>query len=104
MIATPTAKEKRTMSEDTMTPERVVRRGSGEPGTVSLSGIEGRGRAVRPPWWRRWRDRLQKRSLVLTRAGLLELLLELIQVVPALRTRTRRLPDGAKTANGLKAV
>ena len=36
------------MSDDTMTPALVVRRGSGEPGTVSLSGIEGRGRAVQP--------------------------------------------------------
>ena len=36
------------MSDDTMTPGCVVRRGSGEPGTVSLSGIEGRGRAVNP--------------------------------------------------------
>ena len=103
-IATPTRKGNRTMSDDAMTRERVVRRGSGEPGNVSLSGIEGRGRAVQPPRWRRWRDWLQEKSQVLAKAGLLKLLLELIQVAPALRTRTRRLPDGAKTADGLKAV
>ena len=32
------------MSDDAMTRERVVRRGSGEPGTVSLSGNRGQGK------------------------------------------------------------
>ena len=39
------------------------------------------------PRWRRWRDWLQKRSLVLTRAGLLELLLELVKPGAAYRTK-----------------
>ena len=39
-------------------PAPVVRTGSGERGSVSVSGIEGRGRAIRPsppkpPWYKR---------------------------------------------------
>ena len=80
---------------------------SDEPIRLSMSARAGDPRAsfnlsvVRPPRWRRWRDWLQEKFQVLAKAGLLKLLLELIQVAPALRTRTRKLPDGA---DGLKAV
>ena len=47
------------MNHDAMARGRVVRRGIGEKGVISVSGIEGAGRAVQPPLLppdRRWGD------------------------------------------------